>query len=81
MKVSLLISFSSLSLNTTLQSPPPLVPSKTGDKVSPDQINEEIKFLTGLKLTETNEDPLGSAVYHSLSTAGVLYCERNDLAD
>ncbi len=58
-----------------------IVSRKTGDKISAAQINDEIKFLTGLKYTETNEDPLGSSVYHSLTPAGVLYCERNDLAD
>lgn len=54
---------------------------RTGDRITPDQVNVELKFLTGRKLTEANEDPMGSAVYHSLSAEGILYCERNDLAD
>ena len=54
---------------------------RTGDKVTADQVNVEIKFLTGLKFTEANDDPMGSTVYHSLSTAGILHCERNDLTD
>ena len=54
---------------------------KTGDRVTTDQVNVELKFLDGHALTESHPDPLGSVVYHSLSKDGILYCERHDLTD
>lgn len=52
-----------------------------GTDYSDDQVKTELGFLESMGFTQHQPDELGSTIRHSLTAAGVLYCERNDLTD